>query len=83
MHSLQGSGLRRTLCPHQMVLSSSWGGTTPRLSRKHRLVRSHKEAQGPQSLEKTGLARLGPSRAWRHEAGPPEEWAKGQGAQVV
>lgn len=54
---------------------------TPRLSWNYRLVRSRKEEQGPQSSEKTGVARLGPNRAWHHEAGPPGEWAKGQGAQ--
>lgn len=45
--SLQGLEPRRTLCPGQMVLSSSRGGMTPRLSRKYRLAPSPKEEQGP------------------------------------
>lgn len=50
---------------------------------KSRLALSHKEEEGPESPEKTGLARLELSKAWHHEAGPLEALAKGQGAQAV
>ena len=83
MCSVQGLGPRRALCPGWRVTSSPWGGPSPRLSQKPRLVLGPQKRQGPWNPEKTGLARLGPSRSWHLEADPPEEAAKGRGAQEV
>lgn len=81
MGSVQSAGLWKVQGPRQTVLSSGpWTGMPTSLGWKSTLMPCHREKQRSQNPVRTGLVRLGPSRAWHREAGPREELAKGQEA---